>query len=81
MAVLWYNHLVNETDGWMGERDPFSLHGGCDVKKGEKWICNMWIPAPYGFHKEYPSIYLNWTDFHVAERLTDFHKVVAETIL
>ena len=69
-AVLWYNHLLNETDGWMGEIDLFSLHGGCNVIKGEKWISNMWIPAPNERNKEVPSIYLNWKDFHLAENAT-----------
>lgn len=68
MAVLWYNHHINATDGWMGKLDPYSLHGGCDVKKGEKWISNMWIPAPYGFNKQTPSLYLNWKDFYLAEK-------------
>lgn len=66
-AVLWYNHLRNETDGWMGELDLYSLHGGCDVIKGEKWISNMWIPAPFGKAKEKPSIYLNKRDYEFAE--------------
>ena len=66
-AIMWYNQLLNETDGWMGEFDLFSLHGGCNVIKGEKWISNMWIPAPYGRNKEYPSVYLNWYDLHLAE--------------
>ena len=26
-----------------GEMDPFSLHGGCDVKKGQKWSANFWL--------------------------------------
>ena len=34
-AVLWYNHYVDPTTGWLGEVDPHSLHGGCGVKKGE----------------------------------------------
>eukprot|EP00111_Clytia_hemisphaerica_P024777 TCONS_00073008-protein len=66
-AVLWYNHLVNQTDGWMGELDPFSLHGGCDVKSGEKWISNMWITAPFGKDVQTPSIFLNRKDFKMAE--------------
>ena len=65
-AVLWYNHLRNETDGLMGELDLFSLHGGCDVVKGEKWIANMWIPAPFGTSKK-ESIYLNRKDYELAE--------------
>ena len=42
-AVLWYNHLVDEETGWVGELDPYSYHGGCPVIKGEKWIANFWI--------------------------------------
>lgn len=26
-----------------GEMDPYSLHGGCDVKKGLKWSANFWV--------------------------------------
>lgn len=29
--------------GWMGDVFNRSLHGGCDVLKGEKWIANNWI--------------------------------------
>ena len=65
--MLWYNHLVNGTDGWMGELDHFSLHGGCDVKSGEKWIANMWITAPFGTDPVTPSIFLNRKDFEMAE--------------
>lgn len=43
--VMWYNHLINE-EGLLGILDPYSLHGGCDVIEGEKWIANNWIPAP-----------------------------------
>ncbi|PIK59618.1 putative transmembrane prolyl 4-hydroxylase [Apostichopus japonicus] len=42
-AIFWYNHMVNETTGWMGDVHDASLHGGCDVRKGEKWIANNWI--------------------------------------
>jgi len=66
-AILWYNHYVNTTDNWMGEMDLHSLHGGCDVKKGEKWLSNLWIPAPYGRNTKSPSEYLNWRDLHLAE--------------
>eukprot|EP00795_Rhopilema_esculentum_P001604 gene1604-16064_t len=44
-AVMWYNHHVDE-HGWLGERDDHSLHGGCDIIKGEKWVANNWITAP-----------------------------------
>ena len=42
-AVLWYNHRVHNSTGWMGELDKYSFHGGCDVKRGTKWIANHWI--------------------------------------
>ena len=42
-AVLWYNHMVDAATGWMGELDEYTLHGGCPVKHGEKWIANFWI--------------------------------------
>ena len=37
-AIMWYNHLLDEESGWLGPRDEYSLHGGCDILKGEKWI-------------------------------------------
>ena len=42
-AILWYSHGINNATGWMGDADPYSVHGGCDVKKGRKWIANNWI--------------------------------------
>jgi len=40
-AVMFYNLLE---DGHMdGATDPWSLHSGCDVLHGEKWIANQWI--------------------------------------
>lgn len=45
-AIMWYNHFVDETTGWLGERDDYTLHGGCGVRKGIKWIANNWITAP-----------------------------------
>lgn len=36
-AAIFYN-VDNE-----GEVLPKSLHGGLDVRNGEKWICNKWI--------------------------------------
>ncbi|XP_078365033.1 transmembrane prolyl 4-hydroxylase-like [Oculina patagonica] len=56
-AIMWYNHLLDSDSGWLGERDPYSLHGGCDVRRGKKWIANHWIPAPYKTHQHLPSIY------------------------
>ena len=42
-AVLWYNHFVDPTTEWTGAVDRNSLHGGCAVHKGTKWIANNWI--------------------------------------
>ncbi|CAL8276583.1 unnamed protein product [Boreogadus saida] len=41
-ALLWYNHL-SDGRGWMGEVDEYSLHGGCPVMLGEKWVANSWV--------------------------------------
>lgn len=42
-AIIWYNHFVDPETGWMGEQDEHTYHGGCPVKRGEKWIANFWI--------------------------------------
>jgi len=42
-AIMWYNHEVDSSSGWMGDLDPMTYHGGCDVTTGEKWIANSWI--------------------------------------
>lgn len=42
-AVMWYNHYVDSTTGWVGELDEMTYHGGCDVTRGTKWIANNWI--------------------------------------
>ncbi len=42
-AIMWYNHFVDETSGWMGDLDEMTYHGGCPVTKGSKWIANFWI--------------------------------------
>lgn len=68
-AVMWYNHLVDEESGWLGELDERSLHGGCDVRKGEKWIANIWITAPYADSANRTSMYLDETDYLEAEKL------------
>lgn len=41
-ALLWYNHLTGK-DGWLGDLDVTSYHGGCEVNNGEKWVANTWI--------------------------------------
>ena len=47
-ALFWYNNVLDEESGKMGEVDMLTLHGGCDVIEGEKWIANLWINAPRG---------------------------------
>ena len=44
-ALIWYNHKVDPETGWFGDLDIRSLHGGCNVIKGSKWIANNWIDA------------------------------------
>ncbi|KAJ7317113.1 hypothetical protein JRQ81_003275 [Phrynocephalus forsythii] len=41
-AVFWYNYL-SDGEGWVGDLDEYSLHGGCLVTEGTKWIANNWI--------------------------------------
>ncbi|XP_055069353.2 transmembrane prolyl 4-hydroxylase [Misgurnus anguillicaudatus] len=41
-AVFWYNYL-SDGRGWVGEQDEYSLHGGCVVTRGTKWVANNWI--------------------------------------
>ncbi|TFK11609.1 ribosome production factor 1 [Platysternon megacephalum] len=41
-AVFWYNYL-SDGEGWVGDLDEYSLHGGCLVTRGTKWIANNWI--------------------------------------
>jgi len=46
-AIMWYNHMINNVTGLLGAQDERSLHGGCDVLEGHKWIANNWISAPF----------------------------------
>jgi len=57
-AILWYNHH-RDSAGWLGQLDYNSLHGGCDVVKGEKWIGINWITAPPYTKKHLKSHYKN----------------------
>eukprot|EP00112_Aurelia_sp_Birch-Aquarium-sp1_P022289 Seg624.1 transcript_id=Seg624.1/GoldUCD/mRNA.D3Y31 product="Transmembrane prolyl 4-hydroxylase" protein_id=Seg624.1/GoldUCD/D3Y31 len=57
-AVFWYNHHIDANTGWLGDMDSHGLHGGCDVIRGEKWISNVWLPAPYEDGFDTPSVYL-----------------------
>ncbi|XP_071952644.1 transmembrane prolyl 4-hydroxylase-like [Antedon mediterranea] len=69
-AVMWYNHYLDET-GWLGEMDEFSLHGGCDVNSGTKWIANNWINIDNNREKQeqYHTYLLN--EFHRKSNLGD----------
>ncbi|KAJ8602110.1 hypothetical protein CTAYLR_001601 [Chrysophaeum taylorii] len=40
-AVLFYNMLPD------GNADDLALHAGMPVKKGEKWVCNLWVWDPH----------------------------------
>lgn len=57
-AVLWYNHRVDNNTGWMGQLDQYSFHGGCDVRRGTKWIANNWISLSEDREKDVQ----NWID-------------------
>jgi len=50
-AAIFYN--LREEAGRYGLGDPYSLHGGCDVKSGEKWAANYWIHNLY-WHNSAP---------------------------
>ena len=65
---MWYNHKIHPKNGWLGERIDQSLHGGCDVKKGEKWIANIWLTAPYADSVNKPSMYFSEDDYKMAEK-------------
>ena len=45
-AIMWYNHELDAETRWLGNLDYHTIHGGCDVLQGEKWIANSWINAP-----------------------------------
>ena len=66
-AIMWYNHEVDPASGWMGKMDEYSLHGGCGVRKGEKWIANIWLTAPYAHSVDEKSMYFFEDDFQEAQ--------------
>ena len=66
-AVLWYNHLVDNTTGWFGELDQYAFHGGCDVKQGTKWIANSWISVGEDRERDI----LNWIELSEYEEEKD----------
>ncbi|XP_062400561.1 transmembrane prolyl 4-hydroxylase isoform X2 [Sardina pilchardus] len=50
-AVFWYNYL-SDGRGWVGEQDEYSLHGGCVVTSGTKWVANNWINVDPDYHRQ-----------------------------
>ena len=44
-AFLWYNNFTDPDSGLLGDLDRYTIQGGCDVIKGEKWIANKWLTA------------------------------------
>ncbi|XP_041944297.1 transmembrane prolyl 4-hydroxylase-like [Alosa sapidissima] len=50
-AVFWYNYL-SDGRGWVGEQDEYSLHGGCVVTSGTKWVSNNWINVDPDYHRQ-----------------------------
>ena len=54
---MWYNNFIDHDSGLLGNLDLHSLHGGCDVTKGEKWIANSWLTAPTKDSRHIKSIY------------------------
>ena len=56
-AIMWYNNFVDPDSGLLGNLDLHSLHGGCDVIKGEKWIANSWLTAPTKESRRVKSLY------------------------
>jgi len=59
-AVLFYG--MPEKGHMLGYRDDLSLHGGCDVKIGEKWAANYWfhnyVRTPTAYKAEHPTVQL-----------------------
>uniref|UniRef100_A0A8C7YXD1 Transmembrane prolyl 4-hydroxylase n=1 Tax=Oryzias sinensis TaxID=183150 RepID=A0A8C7YXD1_9TELE len=50
-AVFWYNYL-SDGKGWVGEQDEYSLHGGCVVTHGTKWVANKWINVDPDYQRQ-----------------------------
>ncbi|KAJ9454723.1 Prolyl 4-hydroxylase 1 [Diplonema papillatum] len=45
-AVVFYNHEVQDS-GLLGDRDPLSYHGSCDIHEGQtKVMANLWLQVP-----------------------------------
>lgn len=57
---MWYNHMISNVTGLLGTHDVRSLHGGCDVVEGSKWIANNWINAPFEWKED---SWWRWLEF------------------
>lgn len=56
-AIMWYSHFIDEETGYLGKVDRMSHHGGCDLKKGTKWIANNWISGTTYGDRFKPSVF------------------------
>ncbi|XP_041453052.1 transmembrane prolyl 4-hydroxylase-like [Lytechinus variegatus] len=51
-AIMWYNHHIDEETGWLSSQNKYSVHGGCAVTKGTKWIANNWITVDNVYERQ-----------------------------
>ena len=49
--MLWYNHFLQE-DGEPSQLDHSTLHGGCGVVRGTKWILTVWINFQFAHERK-----------------------------
>ncbi|KAH3706126.1 hypothetical protein DPMN_065506 [Dreissena polymorpha] len=49
-AILWYNHFLDKR-GYLGAVNTRSYHGGCNVKKGVKWVGLHLVQTPHYRHR------------------------------
>jgi hypoxia-inducible factor prolyl 4-hydroxylase len=56
-AIMWYNNFIDSDSGLLRDLDRYSIHGGCDVIKGEKWFANNWLTAPTKNSRNIKSAY------------------------
>ncbi|XP_071505460.1 transmembrane prolyl 4-hydroxylase-like [Diadema antillarum] len=72
-AVLWYSHYTNPETGWMGPKRLHSLHGGCEVNRGVKWIANTWISVDDVYSRQ--RQYMDSLDSFLAERAANSKRI------
>jgi len=54
---MYCNAILSLQTGYLGVADKRSHHGGCDLKKGSKWIANTWISGTTTQDRFKPSIF------------------------